>query len=216
MTRLNSFIHSESESETSTEHIIVSMTNRNRINRIREFIHYSNFSAEETFFYRISESFSEQSNQSFKKSVFNIRLNRMKKALNIQSQIIQKKFYKSKTSDFPNSLLKHDIFDSKSKESEKNENSQKIAFEDFHTSTREDDFQITFSIIKIKRRFRHRHSHRRFIIEFELSNQEITIAKEKTMNLYFKLVDKNVKSSISFVVKDIDEFKKNVVDRSTD
>ena len=113
-------------------------------------------------------------------------------------------------------MLEHDIFDSESKKDEKNENSQEIAFEDFHTSTRENDSQITLSIIKIRRRSRHKQSHRRFTIEFELSNQEITIAEEETMNLYFKLVDKDVKSSISLVMKDIDEFKKSVVDRSAD
>ena len=192
------------------------MTDRDRISRIRESIHYSNLFAEETFFYRVSKFFSEQSNQSSKKSVFSTRLNCMKKILNTQNQIIQKKFYRSKAFDFSNSLLKHDISDSKSKKDEKDENSQKIAFEDSHTSTRENDFQITSSIIKIRRRSRHRQFHRRFIIELEFSNQEITIAKKETMNLYFRLVDKDVKSSISLVVKNIDEFKKSVVDRSAD
>ena len=179
MIRLNFFIHSKSKFETFTKHIIVNITNRNRINRIRIFIHYSNFSVEKAFFYRISKFFSEQSNQFFKKSIFNIRLNRMKKILNIQNQIIQEKFCKSKIFDFSNSLLKHDIFDSKSKKNKKNENSQKIAFENFHTLTRKNDFQITFSIIKIKRRFRYRYFHRRFIIEFEFSNQKNIIAKKK-------------------------------------
>ena len=38
--RLIFFVYSKSKFETFTKHIIVNMSNRNRINRIRKFIHY--------------------------------------------------------------------------------------------------------------------------------------------------------------------------------
>ena len=191
------------------------MTNRERINRTRKSIHYSDLLDEKAFTYQIFESFAKQSSQFFKKSVFSTRLNRMKKMLSIQNQIIQKEFYEFKVLNFSNFLLKHDISNSKTKNEEKDvKNSQQNEFLNLHTSTRESDFQITFSVIRIRHQSRHKRSHRRFTIEFESANQKTITVKKKTLNLYFKLIDKDVKSSISLMIKDIDEFKKNVIERS--
>ena len=152
MIRFNFFIHSESEFEMSSLHIIFNMTNRERINRFRESIHYFDLFDEKTFNYQVSEFFSKQSSLFFKKSIFNTRLNRMKKMLNIQNQIIQEKFYEFKVFDFFDFLLKHDIFDFETKNRKKNvKNSQKNEFLNFHTFIRESDFQITFSVIRIQR-----------------------------------------------------------------
>ena len=199
----------------SSLHITFNMTDRERINRSRESIHYSDLSDEEAFNYQVSGFFSKQSSQFFKKSIFSTRLDRMKKMLSTQSQIIQGKFYELKVSDFFDFLLEHDIFDFETKNRKKDvRDSQKNELLNFHTSIRESDSQITSSVIRVQRQFRHRHFHRRFIIESESVNQEIIIVKEKTIDLYFRLIDKNAKSSISFMIKSIDEFKKSVIERS--
>ena len=155
------------------------MTNRERINRIKKSVHYFDLFDEKTFIYQVFELFANQSNQFFKKSIFNTRLNRMKQMLNIQNQIIQKKSYEFKIFKFSNFLLKHDIFDFESKNRKKDvKNSQKNEILDFHTFIRQSDFQITFSIIKFQRQSRHKHFYRRFIIKFEFVNQEIIIVKK--------------------------------------
>ena len=88
--------------------------------------------------------------------------------------------------DFSNFLVKHDISNSKKKKKEKNvKNSQQDEFLDFYTSIRENDFQIIFSIIKIRRQSRHKRFYRRFIIEFEFANQDIIIVKKKNIELIF-------------------------------
>ena len=69
----------------SSLHIIFNITNRERIDRIRKSIYYFDLFDEKTFIYQIFEFFAKQSNQFFKKSIFNTRLNRMKKLLNIQN-----------------------------------------------------------------------------------------------------------------------------------
>ena len=94
-------------------------------------------------------------------------------------------------------------------------NSQEITYENSHTFTRETNYHIISSFIKIHRQSRHKQFHRRFILEFQSTTQQTIITKEETMKLFSKLVHKNVNSSISLMMKNIDEFKINVIKRST-
>ena len=90
---------------------------------------------------------------------------------------------------------------------------QKDEIENSHTFTNQIERQITSFVTKSQRQFRHTHSHRRFIIKFQSTIQQATIIVEKTMKLFLKLIDKNIESLISFMMKDIDEFKKSVIER---
>ena len=139
----------------------------------------------------------------------------MKKILNIQNQIIQKKFYKSKIQNFSKSLLKHDIFNSNSKKNEKKKFTKNRIRKFSHVYTNKKFFKTYFQSSKLNVDF-----DINVFIDDLLSNSNLLINKllsqKKTMKLYFKFIDKNVKSLISFVIKNIEKFKKNVVDRSID
>ena len=148
--------------------------------------------------------------------MFNTRLNRLKKVLNTQSQIVEEDSYEFNVFNSSNSLLKHNIFDSKSEKNEEEmKDSQETTYENSHTSTRETNHQITSSFTKIHRQSRHKQSHRRFILESQSATQQAIITKEETVKLFLKLIDRNVNSSISLMMKNIDEFKINVTERST-
>ena len=216
LTRLNPFIHQESESKGSSERDTVSMSNRERTTRSRSSVDYSHLSTEEAPFYQVSESFADHQDRSVKTSMFNTRLNRLKKVLNTQSQIVEEDSYEFNVFNSSNSLLKHNIFDSKSEKNEEEmKDSQETTYENSHTSTRETNHQITSSFTKIHRQSRHKQSHRRFILESQSATQQAIITKEETVKLFLKLIDRNVNSSISLMMKNIDEFKINVTERST-
>ena len=192
------------------------MSNRERTTRSKNFVDYSHLLTEEALFYQVSEFFANHQDRSVKTSMFNTRLNRLKKVLNTQSQIVEEDSYEFNVFNSSNSLLKHNIFDSKSEKNEEEmKDSQETTYENSHTSTRETNHQITSSFTKIHRQSRHKQSHRRFILESQSATQQAIITKEETVKLFLKLIDRNVNSSISLMMKNIDEFKINVTERST-
>ena len=111
-------------------------------------------------------------------------------------------------------MLEHDIDDFDKKENEKDMKSQQEnEIDDSHTFTRQIERQITSLATKSQRQSRHTHSHKRFIIEFQSATQQATIIVEETVKLFLRLIDRNVEFLISLMMKDIDEFKKSVIER---
>ena len=162
----------------------------------------------------MSNFFVEQANETFNIFVFETRFDRIVQVLNIRSQIVQKKSQQFKTFVFLTFLLEHDIDDFDKEENEKDMKSQQEnEIENSHTFTRQIERQITSFVTKSQRQFRHTHSHRRFIIEFQSTTQQAIIIVEKTVKLFLKLIDRNVEFLISLMMKDIDEFKKSVIER---
>ena len=165
----------------------------------------------------MSNFFVEQTNETFNIFVFETRFDRIVRTLDIRNQIVQERFQQSKTSVSFTFLLEHDINDFDKEENEKDiKFQQKNEIENSYTFTRQIERQITSFVIKSQRQFRHTHSHRRFIIEFQSTTQQAIIIVEKTMKLFFKLIDKNVESLIFLMMKNIDEFKKSVIERFAD
>ena len=211
--RLNSHNHINSEFDTTSR-----MSNQKRAFRNRQkFVYYFNIFFETTHAYQMSDFFVEQANEVFNIFVFDTRLDRIARTLNTRSQIVQERFQQSKASVFLKFLLEHDIDDFDKKENGKDMKSQQEdEIENSHTFTRQIERQITSFATKSQRQFRHTHSHKRFIIKFQSTTQQAIIIVEKTMKLFFRLIDKNVEFLISLMMKDIDEFKKSVIERLAD
>ena len=191
------------------------MSNQKRAFRNKQkFVYYFNIFFETTHAYQMSNFFVEQTNETFNIFVFETRLDRIARTLDIRSQIVQKKSQQSKASVFLTFLLEHDIDDFDKEENEKDMKSQQEnEIENSHTFTRQIERQITSFATKSQRQSRHTHSHRRFIIESQSATQQATIIVEKTMKLFLRLIDRNVEFLISLMMKDIDEFKKSVIER---
>ena len=191
------------------------MSNQKRSSRNRQkFVYYLNIFFETIHAYQVSNFFVEQTNEIFNIFVFDTRLDRIVRALDTRSQIVQEKSQQSKASASLKFLLEHDIDDFDKEKNEKDMKSQQEdEIEDSHTFTRQIERQITSFATKSQRQSRHTHSHRRFIIEFQSTTQQAIIIVEKTVKLFLKLIDRNVEFLISLMMKDIDEFKKSVIER---
>ena len=162
----------------------------------------------------MSDFFVEQTNETFNIFVFETRFDRIVQILNIRNQIVQERFQQFKAFASLRFLLKHDIDDfDKEKNEEDMKFQQENEIENSHTFTRQIERQITSFVTKSQRQSRHTHSHKRFIIEFQSTIQQATIIVEETMKLFFRLIDKDVEFFISLMMKDIDEFKKSVIER---